>query len=752
MESPETYHELVPVTVPVSGVKELRNRPLTSGDVFTFLLREESTGTIYREAMTQVQDGGNTTAFSFDPALAFSKAGTYRFIIEEKPATQQSISHDAVPVLLTVTIANQNGRLVLQSTAYTKGGTAVDTPSFVNEFQATSHSFVKRWVVPEGEVAETPPDIQVQLYQGDTVLDEITLVHPQVTYTWDGLPKYDMNGNQHVYSAREVSPPRHYQSYVDKDGATVNVYRRGTFSANKLWKGKAPEPGSMDVQLMLYKTIMNDISETPYRVPVELVTLDGVADMHKLEGLPEGSVPASWEAAPWQWQWNELVAGDLVTRTVTYHVPAEQPGDPPVEMTEEVTAYVSFEYHIEELVPPEGYVIDATSSASTYVTNVYAPAPIDIVATKTWVGGELADHTAVPLVLVRSLPGEPPVPVDQKPDITGTAPNFEYTWHQLAVANEEGVTYLYEVMEEGALADLVLVNGHTYAVTQEAYDIVNRYQPPTPVEIVLSAKKTLQGGEISAGQFSFELVGEGVRLTATNDAQGLVAFGPLALNTMGDYDFEIKELAGSSDLMAYDRNHYTAHVEVTHNEGANRLEASITWLMDGAPIEGDMPLFVNKLGSPAPAHDPVQVHIMGHKRTINHPLRAGAYQFVIKDAQGNVLETVTNQQDGSIAFTPRSFSRTGTFLYTVAEVQGDDQGIAYDSSIYGLRVRVQADGGRLHADVQISKDGVPASSIQFVNQAKLPPTGDRGLALPALLAAGALLLLAGARYVLKRRS
>lgn len=128
---------------------------------------------------------------------------------------------------------------------------------------------------------------------------------------------------------------------------------------------------------------------------------------------------------------------------------------------------------------------------------------------------------------------------------------------------------------------------------------------------------------------------------------------------------------------------------------------------------------------PEPAFRPISVSLSGQKQTVNHPLKAGEYQFAIADNQGNTLQTVSNDGSGAFSFAPRTFSRTGSFLYTISEVPGSKPGITYDGTRYTAKITVTAQGEALHARVDLLKDGTPyEGDIRFVNTAVLPPTGD----------------------------
>lgn len=66
-------------------------------------------------------------------------------------------------------------------------------------------SGVKTWEMPEG--VQTPRHITIQLLQGDFVVRQLNVEGPNWTYTFEGLPKFDDNGEEIQYRIREVPIP-----------------------------------------------------------------------------------------------------------------------------------------------------------------------------------------------------------------------------------------------------------------------------------------------------------------------------------------------------------------------------------------------------------------------------------------------------------------------------------------------------------------------------------------------------------------
>lgn len=69
------------------------------------------------------------------------------------------------------------------------------------------------------------------------------------------------------------------------------------------------------------------------------------------------------------------------------------------------------------------------------------------------------------------------------------------------------------------------------------------------------------------------------------------------------------------------------------------------------------------------------------------------------------------------------YTEAGTYRYTVTETAGNSRGWVYDPAVYTITVTVVEENGALRADTVITKNGKPASSLEFVNcyDSKLPP-------------------------------
>ena len=207
-------------------------------------------------------------------------------------------------------------------------------------------------------------------------------------------------------------------------------------------------------------------------------------------------------------------------------------------------------------------------------------------------------------------------------------------------------------------------------------------------------------------------------------------------------------MAGSDSRVTYDTSRYVLnfHIEVGEDGQLTRLLPQV-W-KNGEPIGENAPLrFVNSIRHETISVDPG----VGVKILQNAAIKPGQFSFVVKDAGGNTLETVTNDAQGRVSFSNRRFSRTGTFIYTITEVPGEDKHIQYDDTVYRVIIKVSDMAGGLDSQVSLEKDGVPYSGeMRFTNTMKLPSTGDSAMQRVSYIALAALALL-GMYWLLIRR-
>lgn len=280
----------------------------------------------------------------------------------------------------------------------------------------------------------------------------------------------------------------------------------------------------------------------------------------------------------------------------------------------------------------------------------------------------------------------------------------------------------YTVTDDGA--------GHLKVVREgddgAAFTFTNTYNV-TPTDSVVTDQvktvKRLTGRDLAAGEFTFELLEDGVVVaTGTNDANGTVALSPIRYEAPGAHTYMLREACpnalGLYKGVTYDGTTYTVVTTVSDN-GDGTLTA--THKLEGTTESAG---FTNKYHAM-----PTQVSIGAIKVLEGRELKKDEFSF--KLVGEDIESTVTNDADGKINFDKFEYDEPGTYVYTISEVKGDEAGMTYDKSVFTATVNVADDGeGNLKANVAFTKGDKSVEGIVFNNTYKKPetpvPTPDPG--------------------------
>lgn len=278
--------------------------------------------------------------------------------------------------------------------------------------------------------------------------------------------------------------------------------------------------------------------------------------------------------------------------------------------------------------------------------------------------------------------------------------------------NGDGSLSVVSNPAQGALFDFT----NTYSVEPEE-------SSPTG-EGGIAITKNLTGRNLNEGEFTFELVDQSGATVATgkNDASGNVELGTVKFTEPGTFTYTIREAKGSLGGVNYDAAEYKATAGVTDN-GDGTL--AVTWS------------FATAAGEPASAIEfnntytatPTSVLLGGTKVLDGRALAEGEFTFVLNDADGNELQTVTNNAQGGFCFDQITYDAAGTYEYTISEVKGDAEGVTYDDATIAVKV-VVTDNGKGQLEVtELTYEGkteLPVFTNTYVKPVE-PPKDDSGL-------------------------
>lgn len=278
-------------------------------------------------------------------------------------------------------------------------------------------------------------------------------------------------------------------------------------------------------------------------------------------------------------------------------------------------------------------------------------------------------------------------------------------------------------------------------VQSDAIQFTNTYAPKD-VTVSLTARKTFDNADASHAKltdFQFQLFDNeravGVPVQTVNaDRNGDVRFQPLTFtasqlkgNKSKTFTYTVREIRQSAGGVNYDSHMGMWQITVT-DDLTGQLKAQ-TRTNAAYPTT-----FTNTYQA-----KPVSVQFRAHK-TLNDPdhtgiqLQAGQYEFkCVEDKTGGQVGTAkTNDQRGDVLFDAISYTRPGTYDYTIRETPGDRGGITYDTTKHHVRVTVTDDGeGRLLADVKYD-DGTAIP--EFTNTYRAQPATDTPTAVKAVSA------------------
>ncbi len=312
---------------------------------------------------------------------------------------------------------------------------------------------------------------------------------------------------------------------------------------------------------------------------------------------------------------------------------------------------------------------------------------------------------------------------DESESAAPTAPRshtFTYTVAESGgapgVTNDANATrkVSYTVTDDGA--------GHLKVVREgddgAAFTFTNTYSV-TPADSVVTDQvktvKRLTGRDLAAGEFTFELLEDGVVVASgTNDANGTVTLSPIRYEAPGTHTYTLLEACpnalGLYKGVTYDGTTYTVVTTVSDN-GDGTLTAAHK--LEGTTESAG---FTNKYHAM-----PTQVSIGAIKVLEGRELKKDEFSF--KLVGEDIESTVTNDADGKINFDKFEYDEPGTYVYTISEVKGDEAGMTYDKSVFTATVNVADDGeGNLKANVAFTKGDKNVEGIVFNNTYKKPET------------------------------
>ena len=254
--------------------------------------------------------------------------------------------------------------------------------------------------------------------------------------------------------------------------------------------------------------------------------------------------------------------------------------------------------------------------------------------------------------------------------------------------------------------------GTENGVTPNTMTFANSYQPGQ-TSYQISGTKVLENADPATtrtpadGEFTFALidVATGQEIDRTTNVGKAFTFKAISYTATGSHAYQVKEVAGQDGTITYSDAVLDVTVNVT-DDGSGQLTATAN------KTAADL-TFTNTYTPTA-----TTATITGTKALTGRDLAEGEFFFDLKDADGNVVQTVQNGADGTFGFAPLQLDKVGTYVYTVSERAGATaNGVTYDTTVFTATVTVteNAETHALEAQVAYSKGGKAADAVAFSN-------------------------------------
>ena len=673
-----------PAKATITATKVLNGKALEA-DKYEFELKEGN-----KVVATAKNAADGTVTF---PVISYDAAGPHTYTITEKAGSEKGVTYDTAKHEVTVNVTdNGQGELVAD--------VKDNNPTFTNTYKAaTTTATITATKVLNGKALEADK-YEFELKEGDKVVATAknaadgTVTFPAISYDAAGPHTYTITekagseaGVTYDTATHEVTVAvvdngagELVATVTDNNPTFTNTYKAATttatITATKVLNGKALEADKYEFELK-----------------------EGDKVVATAKNAADGTVtfPAiSYDAAgPHTYTITEKAGSEA---GVTYDT-----------ATHEVTVNVTDN--------GQGKLVATATNNNPTFTNTYkaATTTATITATKVLNGKaleagkyefELKEGDKVVATAKNAADGT----VTFKEIEFNEAGDHTYTITEKA-GSEAGVTYdtakhevKVNVKDDGAGQLVATVTGNNPTFT-------NTYKASSTT-VNITAKKVLEGKALEAGKYEFELKeGDKVIGTATNAADGTVAFEGIEYKEAGSHTYTITEKAGSEAGVTYDTTKHEVTVKVVDN-GAGKLVATVT---------DNNPTFTNTYVASSTQVTFTAKKVLKDKEK-DKELAEGQFKFELKEGD-KLIETATNAADGTVTFKAIEYKEAGEHTYTITEVKGDDKNIKYDENSYEVTVKVTDNGaGQLVTTVTGNN---PTITNTYTEPKKEDPKGEQ---------------------------
>lgn len=727
--------------------------------------------------------------------IEFTKAGTYRFVIEEKAGNIENVVYDTHTYGVVITVTdNNNGKLEASASYYS-------SPIFVNSYNApvVTEMFKGKKNLAGRDLAENEFAFNITAETANAPMPKNTTVYNTANGEINfGEIKFDTAGT-YVYKISEVNNDLSGVDYDTTDVyATVTVeYNSATGTLSSVVKYKKGENGaeedtfafnntytaaaSEEISLKAVKTVKSDA--------VENFTLKGNEFKFAIRGLAlttSGVAPMPEK----EYAYNDA-NGNIDFGTVKF----SEAGTYKYTIFEADNALTYYEYDAEQYTVVIK-VKDDTENAKFVIESIKTVNSVGNEEAAVFENKYTPKKTSALIFGLKKLNSEhknlapefefeinavtPNAPMPANTTVKNTVNNTETGTFQFLIAYEKTGEYKYRITEKNGGKYGYTYDDTEYFVTVKVTDVADgqlratvegvgteinpaivftNYYVPDAVKVTLGEdkelSKSISGRDLNDNEFEFALLDENQDEidTSKNNKKGFFEL-EAEFTKAGTYNYTIIEKDNALGGVTYDKAVYGVEIEVTDNNGKLEI-ADVTYTLENTEVEEVV--FNNSYKA-----EKTNITITATKKLNGRDLKDNEFKFVLKDKDGKVVALATNDKEGNIIFDKVELNEAKTYKFTLSEEKGTLENITYDDTEYTIEVKVNDDGeGKLTAEEPVVKKAGKlfgkVKDITFTNTYTAPKpestnTGDNSSMFVwfALLIASGVLF--GAVMVMKKKN
>ena len=660
---------------------------------------------------TKTNPDGKGTAVDFK-AVEFTEPGEYKFTVTESGSVD-GVTNGTASYDVTVTVTdNGDGTLTAEVTS------GDQTTAFVNTYDVapTEFELSAAKILEVKAPANNAPDVS-GAYTITIAADSEGAPLPATT----SITNADGEGTATSFGKIEYTAPGDYQYTITESGTVEGVTNGQTSYTVKVTVTDNGD-GTLSAAVTAgdqTTTFTNTYSVTPVTLPTE----DQFTVQKDLTGTPltagafEFQLTASDPAdapMPEKTAATNDADGKVVFDTITY----DEPGTYTYKITETDGGKGGYTYDTNEVTVTVTVVdngkgaLEATVAYDgelTFVNTYEANGEITLTAKKDLEGRALeADQFS--FELVDDATGEviDTATNNESGAIQFTTIKFDQTIFDKASGDEAApADETPTIVEKSAPVDDSVVTDDAVAAAVPAID-----EPEaTEVEVTEPEATEVEADDVIVID---ELQGEvEAESNIIDDIVTAIAnfFAPtIAKAAEGDartatFNYTIREVNDGAAGYTYDEHEIKVTVTVVDN-GDGTLTATASY--DGETT------FTNTYKAEG------EVQFENISKTVEgKELEEGQFNFQLTDVDNNVIETVSNDAEGNVAFSAIAYTEADagkTFTYQITEVNDGQLGYTYDATVYTVTVTVTDNGdGTLTCEYVYTAEDEDVESIEFTN-------------------------------------